>query len=630
VRRGAAAIAVAVAAFCLYRATLLPGFDFGDTGSFQTSVGAAVIRARDAYPLYFAVGQVFLWLTRANPAYTLNLASAVQAALACGLIVVVAQELSGSLLAAVGATVVFAGSYTFWSQAIIAEVYALHIAFVAATLLLLLRWQRQPSTARLTAFFAVYAMGFGNHLSMILLAPASVTFLLAAAPRGWRSMFAPRIIALALLFAGLGAAQYLWNVESILSATQPPRGVADAFARFWFDVTKADWRDIMVLNVPASMLPDRLRMYWFDVRQQFGPVLPLVAGAGLLWLFRQDWRRAALLSLTYLASVLFAYSYNVGDTHVFYLPSHLCIALALAAAVPGIHRATHRPAVASLVAVAIGCYGLVRIYDDYPALDRSRDVRPAAVMADLTAGLEDRRAVLLTDMQWQIENGRSYFAKEVRPGLEYARMPDVLLYAPVLIADNAAIGRDVVATVRARDEVAAAYGPLVSTAVDPRAPAGDLRQLVSGLPPGTRYALCVLKPIHEFTVDARDVADALGILSGGSVVVMPAGQYAVVAGRTGEPPALTEGSSDPFTRSLDLWGVPIRVRMESWLAADTIRRMGFGHVIAGRRHTLIVERGVSFVAFDDSGRPLRSGYEGSLFAPQVRYLIKMGRDMVAP
>ena len=35
--------------------------------------------------------------------------------------------------------------------------------------------------------------------------------------------------------------------------------------------------------------------------------------------------------------------------------------------------------------------------------------------------------------------------------------------------------------------------------------------------------------------------------------------------------------------------------MESWLAADTIRRMGFGQVIAARHHTLIIERGVSLV-----------------------------------
>ena len=75
-----------------------------------------------------------------DPAHALNLASAVEAALACGLSVLVAVELSGSIAAAIAAALLFAVSYTFWSQAVIAEVYALHIALVALTLLLLLRW----------------------------------------------------------------------------------------------------------------------------------------------------------------------------------------------------------------------------------------------------------------------------------------------------------------------------------------------------------------------------------------------------------------------------------------------------------------------------------------------------------
>jgi hypothetical protein len=66
--------------------------------------------------------------------------------------------------------------------------------------------------------------------------------------------------------------------------------------------------------------------------------------------------------------------------------------------------------------------------------------------------------------------------------------------------------------------------------------------------------------------------------------------------------------------------------MESWLASDTIRRMGFGHVIAGRHHTLIVERGVSFVAFDEHGQPIRTGYASNIFAPQPRYLIQRNRN----
>src|SRR4029079_11085107 len=98
---------VAGAAFALYRATLLPGLDFGDTGSFQTMVGSPLITPRDGYPLYFAIGSVVLWLTGAEAAHALNLASAVEAAAACGLVVLVGVELSGSLAAAVSAALLF-------------------------------------------------------------------------------------------------------------------------------------------------------------------------------------------------------------------------------------------------------------------------------------------------------------------------------------------------------------------------------------------------------------------------------------------------------------------------------------------------------------------------------------------
>src|SRR5262249_53260124 len=133
-----AAALVASIAFALYRATLLPGFDFGDTGSFQTIVDEPRLTPRDAYPLYFAIGKVFVRATRLDPARALNLASAVEGALAAGLIVLAGAELSGAILAGAAAGLLFATSYTFWSQATIAEVYALHAIFVSLTLLLLL------------------------------------------------------------------------------------------------------------------------------------------------------------------------------------------------------------------------------------------------------------------------------------------------------------------------------------------------------------------------------------------------------------------------------------------------------------------------------------------------------------
>ena len=61
--------------------------------------------------------------------------------------VLVGVELGGSVMAAIAAALLFATSYTFWSQAVIAEVYALHLLFVALTLLLALQWARRPTLA---------------------------------------------------------------------------------------------------------------------------------------------------------------------------------------------------------------------------------------------------------------------------------------------------------------------------------------------------------------------------------------------------------------------------------------------------------------------------------------------------
>ena len=454
-----AAVFVAGVAFLLYRATMLPGLELGDSASFQVRAGSPVITPRDGYPLYFAVGSLFVRATGDEPARAMNLASAVLGAAASGLIVVVAAELAGSVFAGAAAALLFAGSYTFWSQAVIAEVYTLHVLLVALTLLLLLQWSVKPTTGRLAWFFAVYAASFGNHLSMILLAPAYAVFLLAAAPGGWRTMVAPRTIALAGALAVAGAVQYLWNFSALWHAPAPPRDLLDAISTFWFDVTKSDWRDTMVLRLPSSEFVERLWMYAFDVRQQFGVIVPAFAAVGAVQLIRTRPRHAVLVLTAYGVGVVFALGYNVGDAHVFFLQSHLMLALLVAPGLVLVDRIV--PARGAVVALALILAG-ARIYRDYPALDRSNDRRPTEVLEALTSGLDERHAVLLSDLDWQLENGLNYFAKKTRPDLLYGRLADVMLYAPAFIRDNADAGRRIVVGDRARSRLEAAYGPLLS------------------------------------------------------------------------------------------------------------------------------------------------------------------------
>src|SRR4029079_12208340 len=82
--------------FYLYRSTLLPGVDFGDTASLQALIGDRVINPRDAYPLYYAIGNLVWRIAGGEAAFGGNLASAICGALACGALTWVAAARTGS------------------------------------------------------------------------------------------------------------------------------------------------------------------------------------------------------------------------------------------------------------------------------------------------------------------------------------------------------------------------------------------------------------------------------------------------------------------------------------------------------------------------------------------------------
>jgi hypothetical protein len=382
----------------------------------------------------------------------------------------------------------------------------------------------------------------------------------------------------------------------------------------------------MVLNVPQSMLVDHAAMYWFELRQQFGSLIAPLAFMGVVNLAATQPRRAVLLVVLYAGNLLFAFSYNVGDAHVFYLPSHLLLAiLAIASLAPsGLKRVLprHSNAVAGVAATLLGFYALARAYHDFPALDRSRDARPTEWLQSFTAGLDERRQVFLVDLGWQPANGLSYFTQSVAPNVLVARMRDVLLYAPAFILDNLASERDIVVDRPARRLLAQSYGPLFTTTED--ASARTLDEIASMAPRSTRYVLCLLKPTRDYTIDENELSATIRALTGGREITLPLDRYAALAGLVGEPPALVADGERPFVREIDLLHVPVEIRMDSWLNADTIRRMGFGHVVAAHRHALIVERGLSLTFVGADGAPITQAYSSNIFAKQPRYLVRTG------
>jgi len=66
--QGLVSALVAGVAFLCYHATLLPGLDFGDSASFQTGVSSLTLTPRQAYPLYYGLGHLFVLFHPGEPA----------------------------------------------------------------------------------------------------------------------------------------------------------------------------------------------------------------------------------------------------------------------------------------------------------------------------------------------------------------------------------------------------------------------------------------------------------------------------------------------------------------------------------------------------------------------------------
>jgi hypothetical protein len=639
-QQGLVAACVAAVAFLCYYATLVPGLDLGDSASFQTGVGTLTLIPRQAYPLYYGLGNVFVWLHPGEPARALNLASAVYGALAVGLAAWLAARLCESLIGGLGAGLFLGFSYSFWTQAVTAEVYTLHLLIVGAAGLALTAWADRPTASRLAVFYAVFALGFGNHLSMVLLLPAFTLFLLMHRPGGQADPLQPRMLLMAIGIAALGALQYAWNFRGLWTGLEPPESLGEAIAKFWFDVTKVDWRETLVMTVSETGLQHRPAMYWFDVRQQFGSPGVLLAAIGFCYMLWRWPRRGVLLLLLYVVNMAFAWTYNVGDAYIFFMPSHyvvaLCAGAGITAVVAMLSRMPNR-SLATGAAAMLLLYPAWRGYDSFPAVDRSWDRRAEQLLDEFTAppapaystGLANA-AVFGVDTNWQVQNAFEYFMRERRPAipwfttdeLEWLKHGNVGERFRKLLDANLQIGREVIAApgVYRRLRELGYDGGVgdVRFLESPRRPRDPFSNRIRSTPSGTPYVLGILRPDREYAIDDIALRSAWSSLTGGSTQLPELRQYVIVAGYVGRPPLLVRTSDEPYRVRQPLAPFDLDIRMESWLPTDTIRRSGFGHVIADRRHVLTLERGLSFVALIPGGH---TAYAAGLFAPIPRYVL---------
>ena len=166
----------AVAGFALYYATCMRGVIWQDSAIFQYRVWRFDLNGELglalAHPLYIFFAKLFSLLPTGNFAFRVNLFSALCGAVAVGLCVRLLFVLTESILAAVVGATTLAVSHTFWTHAVIAEMYDLYAVGLLVELSLVQKLFATRQAKWFIAAFFAWGLTLSVHDLALLHAPA--------------------------------------------------------------------------------------------------------------------------------------------------------------------------------------------------------------------------------------------------------------------------------------------------------------------------------------------------------------------------------------------------------------------------------------------------------------------------
>jgi len=319
-------LVVFMVSLVVYNATLTPSLSYRspDGNELATVCYQLGLAHMTGYPLYTWLGKLFTYLPIGDIAHRVNLMSAVMAAGAVALLYLILRQLTGRKLVSALVALFFAFSLTFWSQAVIAEVYAPNVFMLVLCVLLLLRWARTRRRGYLFVFGLAYGLSMGTHLSNLGFAPAYVLFILLV---DWRILKRPGELLGALGLFALGCLQFLWlpYKASMLVDLPMARNAPITLERFYTYTLGAFPQ--MKFAFPLVAIPGRIVIYFELLRQNLRVFGMLLGIMGMWAMLFKDTKRFYLFISMYLVHVYFFIQYRVFDLDVFFIPAHMLFLL---------------------------------------------------------------------------------------------------------------------------------------------------------------------------------------------------------------------------------------------------------------------------------------------------------------
>jgi hypothetical protein len=389
------ALAVGICGLAMYVRTLAPDVLYGDSAEFQALAYALGVTHSTGYPIYLLLARLLGFLPIASPAWRVSLLSAVSAATTLSIVFLLTRYLTRSRIGALLASVALGLSYTFWAQAVIAEVYTPAMAFLSAILLLLWRWHDAPTERNRALLLAatLSGLGLGVHASGALLAPAAAIFVIGTLGLGrlpWAQWQKSLLFALAGVALGVGIfllASLAIDLNDppssfIRVAIYPSRSIwgleitdlDSPFERLWVTITGLQWQSAMFsqdIDIADEVVIyiDRLLSYEFSI-----PMI-LCAILGVTALLHAQPKLGVFWLVAFFSILAFILNYQPPDKYVFYLPTYLLVTVAIGCGAGSVLEWIHR----HLVAVRRRRY-LLLLYPLTMALFILMVVQPSAAL----------------------------------------------------------------------------------------------------------------------------------------------------------------------------------------------------------------------------------------------------------
>ncbi|MEJ7813862.1 MAG: DUF2723 domain-containing protein [Rubrobacter sp.] len=328
-----AGLGVFVFVLTLYIRTLAPtvlylqGPKLLDAVMLQMQVSVLGITHPTGYPTYLMLTHLFTYLPFGDPAYRVNLGSAVYAALAVAAVYVAGLLLSRRVVAAASGALAFGLGTALWSQAVIAEVYTLNALLVSVTIVVLLLWREYRKDRYLLLSAFLVGLCLTNHLTSGLLLPAGLLFIALV---DWRRLVDVRLVLKGAGLFLLGLAPYLYL--PIRAAMDPPMEANNPtnFGRFWYVISGGNLTGSFFSFGPSE-LPGRMIFYWEHLLDNTPFLVAMVALTGAVVMLLKDRAVGIFLGFLFFGWLFHAVENDIPDIDLYFIPTYLVLSLWAAA-----------------------------------------------------------------------------------------------------------------------------------------------------------------------------------------------------------------------------------------------------------------------------------------------------------